>query len=173
MARYDATTAECLVFTYKEGVLSAIAHDLKHRVTAFTVDVDDRTGAIDARFDARSLRVECVMRAGREAPGSLRDDQKREIEGNVIKDVLHARRHPEIRFVSREVEPQGEGLRVVGTLSLHGVDRRLEAVARRDGERLVASVPIHQPDYGIQPYRALLGALKIQPTLRVQLSIPA
>jgi len=29
MPRYDQTQAECLVFTFKEGLLSKIAHDLK------------------------------------------------------------------------------------------------------------------------------------------------
>ena len=35
MPHYDATTAECLVLTYKEGLLSAVAHDLEIRVARF------------------------------------------------------------------------------------------------------------------------------------------
>lgn len=173
MASYDPGRAECFVYTFKEGVLSALAHDLKVRVTAFGVEIDEQTHAIDARFDARSLRVVCAMQRGVEAPRSLKDSHKREIEGNIVGDVLDARRHPEIRFRSSSVTPEGEGFRIAGTLSLHGVDRTIETVARRRGDRLVAEVELHQPDYGIKPFRAMMGTLKIKPRLRVQLSVPA
>jgi len=33
--RVDASSAECLVLTEEEGLLSAVAHDLKMRVTQF------------------------------------------------------------------------------------------------------------------------------------------
>jgi len=173
MATYDPSRAECFVYTFKEGVLSALAHDLKLRVSGFSVEIDEQTHAIDARFDARSLRVVCAMQHGAEAPSSLKDSQEREIEGNIVDDVLHARRHPEIRFRSSSVTPEGEGFRIAGTLSLHGVDRTLETVARRQGDRLVVEAELHQPDYGIKPYRAMMGTLKIKPRLRVQLSVPA
>ena len=41
MALYDASNAECHIYTYKEGVLSAIAHDLKIKVTSFRIDVSE------------------------------------------------------------------------------------------------------------------------------------
>jgi len=36
----------------------------------------------------------------------------------------------------------------------------------------VAEVPIHQPDFGIKPYSAMLGALKVKPDLVVRCSVP-
>ena len=53
---FDATSAECLVFTYKEGLLSALAHDLEIRVPGFEVDVDDATLAVRARADPPRCR---------------------------------------------------------------------------------------------------------------------
>ena len=38
--------------------------------------------------------------------------------------------------------------------------------------RLVAEVRLHQPDFGITPYRALLGALRVRADVLVSLSIP-
>ena len=32
---------------------------------------------------------------------------------------------------------------------------------------------LHQPDYGIMPYSAMLGALKVQPKVKVVFSAPA
>jgi hypothetical protein len=36
----------------------------------------------------------------------------------------------------------------------------------------VAEVKIHQPDFGIKPYTAALGALKVKPDVLVRVSVP-
>ena len=174
MAHFDAAAAECLVFTYKEGLLSALAHDLKIRVTKFRIDVDERTRTIEAWFDAASLRVVCAMTDGAEARGTLTAENKREIEANIVRDVLEARMHPDIRFVSTSVQETGERYVIKGTLSLHGKTRQLTVPVQRNGERYVAEARIRQPDFGIQPYRAMLGTLKVQSTVsvRVTLTVP-
>jgi len=173
MPTYDATTAECHVFTFKEGMLSAVAHDLRIRVGRFSITIDEQAGSVQARLLADSLRVDCAMKDGREALGTLRDGQKRDIEANIVDDVLHARRYPEIAFRSTLVEGQGDERRIEGTLTLHGTERPLRTTARRDGERWVAEVELHQPEFGIKPYSAMLGTLKIRPTVRVRISVPA
>ena len=53
---YDASTAECLVYTFREGLLAAVGHDLCLRVTRFSIEVGD-DDAIIGKFDAGSLRV--------------------------------------------------------------------------------------------------------------------
>lgn len=174
MPTLDASNADCTVLTYKEGLLSKIAHDLKIRVTAFQVDVNDDASSITVTADPASLRVACCMKQGREAPGTLSDRDKRKIEDNMRKDVLHAKRHPTIRFASSSITPQGDNAwRVEGDLTLHGQTRPIHTVARRQGDRITAEVRIHQPDFGIKPYSAMMGTLKVQAGLTVQLSIPA
>ncbi|MCH9687719.1 MAG: YceI family protein [Deltaproteobacteria bacterium] len=172
MATYDAGSATCHVFTFKEGVLSAIAHDLRLRVDRFTVDVGDDGQSVEARFEADSLRVDCAMKDGREAFGTLRDGQKRDIERNIVADVLHARRHRTVVFRSMRIEGEGDVRQVEGTLSLHGVDRPVRTEARRTAGRWTAEIELHQPDHGIRPYSAMLGTLKIRPRVRVRISVP-
>jgi polyisoprenoid-binding protein YceI len=171
MAHYDAASAECLVFTFKEGLLSAIAHDLRIRVTRFDVDVEG-TSAVRARFDADSLRVVSAMHDGVPNEATLSDGDKQKIEGNIRDDVLAAKKHPEIRFDATKITPEGEGFRVEGDLALHGQTRPIAFHARPEGDRLVAEVTLHQPDFGIKPYSAMLGTLKIKPDVRVRCSIP-
>ncbi|MCA9710294.1 MAG: YceI family protein [Myxococcales bacterium] len=172
MPTHDATTASCHVLTFKEGMLSAIAHDLRLRVERFRVELDDDGRSITARFEADSLRVECAVKDGRDDPGALRDGQRRDIEANIAKDVLHARRHPTIEFRSTAVHGEGDQRQIEGTLRLHGVERSIHATARREGGRWSAEVSIHQPDFGIKPFSAMLGTLKIQPQVRVRISVP-
>ncbi|MEM9457087.1 MAG: YceI family protein [Myxococcota bacterium] len=166
-------TATCHVLTYKQGVLSAIAHDLRIRVERFTIEIDDAAEQVEARFEAHSLRVDCAMKGGHEARSPLREGQKRDIESNIVEQVLHARRYPTIVFRSAQIRGEGNERRISGTLTLHGVERPIEATARRADGRWTAEVSIHQPDFGIEPYSAMLGALKIQPVVRVRVSVPA
>jgi uncharacterized Zn-binding protein involved in type VI secretion len=172
MPTFSASEFDCHVFTFKEGVLSAVAHDLKIRVGKGSVTLGEGD-AIEATFDPTSLSVVCARKDGQDAPGTLSGGDKKKIEGNIVKDVLHSKKHPEIRFVSSTVTRDGDRATVTGDLTLHGQTKSITATATKKGERWETEVSIHQPDYGIKPYSAMLGALKVKPTVRVQLSIPA
>jgi hypothetical protein len=172
MVHLDPSSAECWVFTKREGLLSAIAHDLKIRVTKFAIDVDEPTRVISAHFDAASLRVVCAMDAGNEAPGTLTAANKREIESTIVRDVLHAREYPDIRFGSTAVEENGSAYLVKGKLALHGHERGVRARVRQEGAHYVAEVRLHQPDFGIRPYTALFGTLKVQADVLVRIVVP-
>ncbi len=171
--RYDASNAECLVFTFKEGVLAAVAHDLKIRVNRFRIDLDDDLGALEATFDPASLEVVTARKDGRDAPGALGANDKRKIEKNIGADVLETRRYREIGFRSSEVLVEGDQARITGTLELHGTSRPLRLSARKDGARWRADVTVNQPDFGITPYRAMMGTLRVQPAVRIELTLPA
>lgn len=174
MAKHDASTAECLVFTFKEGLLSAIAHDLKIQVGRFTVTIDDATRAITAELDARSLEVLAVVKDGRDELHALSEADKTKIAGQIVSDVLHADAHPTVRFASRTVTPRDDGgYDITGDLTLHGVTRPVSTRTRLENGRQVAEVVIHQPDYGIKPFKAMMGTLKVQADVRVRLSVPA
>jgi polyisoprenoid-binding protein YceI len=165
--------AACEVLTFREGALSAVAHDLRLRVTAFELSIDPAAPAVTARLDAGSLRVVSAMRDGRPLPDALRPGDVREIEETLAATVLRAPRFPEIRFASTSVSRRGDGYDVQGMLTLAGVSRPVAAEVRREGERLVVEVPIHQPAFGIRPYRAMLGALRVKADVLVRLSVPA
>ena len=166
---FDASTAECLVLTYKAGLLAGMAHDLKLRVERFEIALDDE--GIRARFDAASLRVVCAQAGGRDDVGALSERDRREIEAAIVRDVLDAKRHPAIEFRSRTVAP-GAGAGIEGILSIRGRDRPLTLELRRDGDRAVVETTIHQPAFGIRPYTAMLGALRIRPDVRVRITAP-
>ncbi len=176
MPTYDQTTATCFVFTFKEGLLSKIAHDLKIRVGTFSLNIDpdaDGSIAMVAEFDARSLVVVNAMKQGREQPASLSESDKLKIAAQITDEVLHANRHPTVRFVSSKITAHDDGSHDIrGDLSLHGTTRSIRAQSRREGQHHVSEVTIHQPDYGIKPYKAMMGTLKVQADVRVRLEVP-
>ncbi|MEC7518499.1 MAG: YceI family protein [Myxococcota bacterium] len=172
MKRHDADSAEVRVFTYKEGLLSAVAHDLQLEVTRFEIEVgEDR--AIAATFDPRSIRVLDAMVDGRLSPGTLGAKDKEKIQGNIVKDVIPVRKHPEIRFESTEVREVDAGWEIRGKLTLAGRTRDITVPVHRDDGHWIGEVSIHQPDWGIKPYSAMLGALKLQPGVKVRVRVPA
>lgn len=171
MPTVDQDRARCRVYTFKEGLLSAVGHDVLLEVGKFRVEGD--AGVVKATFDAGSLQVVSAMKQGRENPGALSDKDMRTIEGYVRDDILHSRRYPTIRFVSEQIEREGDGAEVTGQLELHGRSRTITARVERDGDHLVTRVRLNQPDFGITPFKAMLGALKIQPGVEVELRVPA
>lgn len=176
MTTYDASTAQCHVFTYKDGLMSAIAHDLKLVVSDWSLSVDPDAGTCSGRFSASSLKVVCAMKDGAPSTSSKGLDTAK-IEKNISKDVLNVRKHPEVTFQATTMTAAGDPKRytVGGNLTINGVTRPISATISLDTTlgQYTTTVQISQPDFGIKPYSAMLGALKIRPEVRVVLSVPA
>lgn len=164
MAHLDPSSAEVLVFTFKEGLLSAVAHDLKLRVTKFGLEVDGER--VTGEFDPASLRVVNAMKDGQDNPGGLPGFALGEIEKNIVNDVLVPKRHPAIRFETTSITPA----QVTGRLTLHGHTKDVTGVRKDAGEKKVAEFRIDQRDFGIKPFSAMLGTLKIKPEIVVRVS---
>lgn len=170
--KYDPSNAKCEVFTFKEGLLSKMAHDLRIEVTSFQIEADPNGPSVRAELDPRSLRVVTAMSDGQDNPGALSDSDKKKIEGQIIEEVLHGNQHERITFVSDSCTKTAEGYDVSGNLTLHGVTKRLQMSARVEGGQQVAEVTLHQPDFGITPFKAMMGTLKVKPDVRVRVTLP-
>jgi hypothetical protein len=188
---FDASNSQCLVRVYREGIAAAVGHDLVLEVGEFVVDVDPESAAISARFQADSLRV-LGTRDEYEAEKDARDSRtgdssalskrdKRKIERNLRGDVLQTKRFPVITFESAGgLLPAGsasnngvrvDSFQVRGQLGLHGVEREVEVEVQPQDTASVARARVHQPDFEIAPFRALMGALKIKADVDVELRI--
>ncbi len=171
MPIYGPDVAQAVVLTFRDGILSSVGHDLVLRVTAFEIEVDPSRPAVRARFDPASLRVAAAFRDGRPVAGPTAAE-RRDIERTAATTVLHADRHPEIRFESTAVTPRPDGWEVRGQLTLAGRTGPVVAEVRRQEGRRVAEARLHQPDFGVKPYSAMLGGLRVKPDVVVRISIP-
>ncbi|MDP2273578.1 MAG: YceI family protein [Archangium sp.] len=161
MARYDASSAEIIVFSFKEGLLSAVAHDLKLQATKFTLEVEGTSARLE--LDPASLRVVTAMKDGVEAPAMISSSKFGEIEKNATQEVLQSQRYGVIRFVSTEVTQTA----VVGALTLHGQTHEVRGT--RSGNRV--EFRVDQRTFGIRPFSALFGALKVKPEVVVVVNV--
>lgn len=172
MQVFTEKEAELLVLTRKEGLLSRLGHDLKLAAGRFRIEIDEAGRRVEASCEAASLRVVCALRDGRDDPGELSPGDQADINQKLQRDVLDVAHHPTIRLQGT-AEPAGDGYKLTGTLTLHGKSREVTVPVRRSDQQLVAELEVHQPDYGIKPFSAALGALKVAADVRIQVRLPA
>jgi polyisoprenoid-binding protein YceI len=152
-----------VVHTTREGLAAQAGHDLTIEMTRWSGRL--RAGTKPA---ASELTVTVDMRSMRIAGGTggikpLSGLDKREILHNARK-ILSVDRYPEGTFVAEKIGDDA----VDGTLSLLGRSHALRLAYRIDGERYWASGLVRQSDYGIKPFSAFLGALKLADAIRVE-----
>lgn len=142
-------------------------HDLIIEVTRWeaTVEVAGEPAGwtIELSADPRSLEV----REGVRGVKPLTDRDRVEIRKNIDAKVLGS--HP-IRFRSSEVRLVDDGgrLMVEGELSMAGSARPLTVpLTVEDAGAVRATISLSQSDWGIKPYRGLMGALKVRDAVDV------
>jgi polyisoprenoid-binding protein YceI len=156
------------VFTFKDGVLSAVAHDLRIRLEQFaiTLEGDD----VHAEFDLKSLFLDGPVRDGVVHPDDYEASKRADVEKAMHNDVLRTSEHPTARFVGKAT-PNGEGFAVSGELALAGQRAPLAFEVRRDNGTYRAEVELVPSRWGIAQYKALLGAIRLKDVLRVDLAL--
>ncbi len=167
MPKLDDPTATIRVFTFKEGLLSKMAHDLELDARAFSIEVSEEVDRLVVEVDAASLVVLHAMKDGRPAPSALSARDLAKIRETIADEVLHVARHPKIRFEAK-ITSRGDLPQLDGALELAGRTRPLRVELVEEGASWVARAVIHQPDFGVTPYSAMLGSLKIKPDVRVE-----
>jgi len=169
------------VYTFKEGLLSKLAHDLLIDVTKFKANVNVpeegfTSGNIDLELQANSLKVVCALKEGERQPDTLKEKDIADIERDTAKKVLHPDKYPTVNFCSKEILEKPElyykfeedGYCVKGELSLHGVTNPVEFnVKITNGKNLTGMITLLQKDYGIKPFKAMLGTLKIKNEINI------
>ena len=153
------------VRTGRTGAASKAGHDLVIEVTSWRATLDlDGAGepAIALTADARSL---CV-REGTGGMTTLDDDDRANIEQTIDDEVLKG---GAIEFRATRAAPgAGGGLRVEGDLDLLGTRRPVAFdLAAGDDGRLTGRATLRQSDWGIKPYSALFGTLKVADEVEV------
>lgn len=156
-------------YTFKEGLLSKLAHDLRFTLTRFSISV--RGTEITGRFALSSLRVDGVMRSGKLERNELSLNDREKIQ-ETMQEVLHVREHAEAKLTARLVNAAPPFL-IDGQLTLRGETRPIEARLELDADRLLGSITIVPSQWGIRPYRALGGTLKLQDRVRISIDASA
>jgi len=165
--RFGPDNGTLAVNTGRTGAVAKAGHDLLLHVTGWegTLEIgsDPAPSRLEVRADGGSLKVQ----QGTGGMQALDEDDKANIEQTIDDEVL---RRDQITFRSTDVAPAGDGLRVTGDLTLLGRTAPLALDVAVDDGTITAAGVIRQTDFGMKPYSALFGALKVADEVRVSLA---
>ncbi len=164
------------IHTYRAGMGAKAAHDLVMEATRWsgTADLDPANPAacgVSVTVDPDSFEI-------LEAKGGIKplsDKDRGDIRKNASEKVLQTQKHPEISFKSTAVEGQAPNLSIVGDLTISGQTRPVTMKATvQDGGKVAAEVNVKQTDFGLKPYSAMMGAIKMRDDvdIKVDLNLP-
>jgi polyisoprenoid-binding protein YceI len=149
------------------GLLRSLAHSPTLRVApeSFAVEFVNGEAALVARFRADAIEVPDGMSEGD------RDKMRDNLKGP---DVLDAKRHPTIEFRGRYAGTT-EGGTLSGELVVRGQPTRVAMPVRvaRQWETFAADASWEGTltGLGVKPYKALLGAIKLEDWIGLRLEV--
>lgn len=167
------------VFVPKTGLLSGLAHDHEIGVKSFSGKIvvpESGTGggSLELNVDAASLEV--LDKKPSEA-------DKKKIYNSMHNEVLESAKHPKITFKSVSVDDlkstggDSYGFALSGDLTLHGVTKRITVpvslTINAKELRAVGKYTLRQTDFGIKPYSAAGGTIKVKNEITVHFNIVA
>jgi polyisoprenoid-binding protein YceI len=160
--------------TFRDGLAAQAGHDLIIDVTRWSGEVvvnDDKSiAAVEARIDMTSW----VVREGTGGLKPLTDADRRNITATARR-LLSVDRYREAEFVAtRFHQTDDEGGSMDGTLTLRGLSRPLQVRFQQISPgRYRGTGTVNQSAYGIKPYTAFLGALRVRDSVDFEVDVAA
>jgi polyisoprenoid-binding protein YceI len=163
------------VQAFVEGLFSAFGHNPVLLIRDFQGEVqfDPETfqnASLKITIDPNSLLV-----------SNAKEKDRLDIEGTMRGQVLETAKYPEILFSSNNITVNklaGERcrVRIIGDLTLHGVTQKnlwisTEATVNDESLRAQGEFSLKQTDFGIKPYSAAGGTIKLKNELKFSFDI--
>lgn len=172
---FGPAAGRLLVKTGRTGLGRRAGHDLTIEVTRWSgeavVDTEAPAGSsVSVSVDVASFEV----REGTGGVKPLTGADRAEI-GEVLRTrILHTAEHPSITFRSTAVEGTPESFTVHGDLTIMGETRPITVRGGATGSQVTGGATVVQSHWGIKPYSALLGALRLADPVEIEfdLSLP-
>ena len=157
------------VFTFKAGLLARVAHDLQLTVERFAFTVQQRR--VVGHCDADSLRIDGAVTPHGLERGTPDEGDKRQIMQTVRSEILLSDRHPRVELQAELRTPSPTRVQVVGTLTLRGQTQPIEGEFALTSGQARAAFELVPSRFGIAPYKALAGAIRLQDRVRVEVEL--
>ena len=164
-------TGRILLRTYRAGLVAQAGHDLTIEATSWNGDLTICDQGIPTALEVRVGIDSLAVREGTGGIRPLTDRDRREI-AHTARRVLASDRHTEAVYTATGFEPKDGGGVIEGTFTLMGTSHPLRLEVTETGpERYGATTTVVQSAYGIRPYTAFLGALKVRDAVDVEVEV--
>jgi hypothetical protein len=160
--RFGPDNARLTIRTGRTGAASKAGHDLLIEVGSWEATLDlEAQPALTLTADSRSCRV----LEGSGGVKALDDDDRSNIVKTIDKEVLKG---CSIEYRSSGVDRRSDGgLSVTGELQLGGRRGPAAFELADDNGELSGEATVKQSAFGIKPYSALFGTLKVADEVRI------
>lgn len=171
---FGSPVGHLVIKTSRAGLGRKAGHDLVIEATrwsgsAVVVASDPGKSSVTVTVETGSLTV-------REGTGGLkpltdadRAEIKRTLESAVL---LHTAEHPTITFRSTSITGTPESFEIIGNLAIKGRSHPVTVHGGGDGDGMVRGwATVTQSAWGIKPYSAFMGALKVADEVRIEYEV--
>jgi len=158
-------------------VLGAFAHDHKLQVKDFSGTVRGASKGLQFASLALDIVADSLTLVDNVSEGD-----RKEIEASMKQKVLETAKFPRITFRSIGVTVDGtkdasSSIKLVGNLWLHGVGHKITipmtVTLQGDSLRAIGTTKLHQTHYGIEPYTAAIGTIRVKDEVTLSFDIVA
>jgi len=180
VVRYRLVPAQSTftVQAFAEGLLSAFGHDPVLAIKDFSGEVQFVPGSFEAASVKMTVKADSIVLST-----EVKEKDRIEMEQTMREQVLEIAKYPEIVFVSSNISVTklAEGryrARVIGDLTFHGATQKnlwITPEVTVSGESLSAKgvFSLKQTDFGIKPFSAAAGTIKLKNELKFSFDIAA
>ena len=149
-----------------------LAHDLILTANKWsgTLNVDaDNPGASSAELTIDARSIEIVEAVG--GMKSLSDKDRKDIGKNIDDKVLQTGKFPELKFASTSVSGSAPNFQAAGNMTIVGNTKPVNVDLNVNGTQVVAKTSISQKEFGIKPFSAMMGAIKLRDDVDFELTV--
>lgn len=178
----DSMLSHIAIRAYRAGRLAALGHN--HVIEVADLHgalrrLNDGSGLADLHFAVDQLRVDTPEARVRAGDGFATVPGERAVIGtrrNMLSpDVLDAEQHPTVEIVARVPTLVAGTTNAVVTVKLRGASRSftVPVTVAREGDRIAVSgsLSARQSAWGMSPFSALAGALRVRDALDIDFTI--
>jgi len=177
---YTIVTSESSFWVYveKAGLLSGLAHNHEIGVKSFS----GRVTVPEAGASGGSLELDVNAQSLTVLDKKPSEEDKKKIYNSMHSEVLESAKYQKINFKSvsvSDLKKTGDGYSFTlnGDLTLHGVTKRIavpvSATITPQQLRAIGKYTLRQSDFGIKPYSAAGGTVKVKNEVVVNFNIVA
>lgn len=166
------------VQAFAEGLLSAFGHDPVLAIKDFTGEAEFVPGSFESASLKMTIKADSIVLST-----EVKEKDRLDLEQTMREQVLEIAKYPEIIFVSSNVSVTrlAEGryrARVIGDLTFHGSTQKnlwitSEVTVSGESLRAKGDFSLKQSDFGIKPFSAAGGTIKLKNELKFSFDIAA
>lgn len=163
--KFGPNNGEMLVKVYREGMAKKVGHDLIIEVKSWEAEANIADEPQNSTFRGSADVNSFTVRQGVGGVKPLSDSDKADIKKNITKKILT---NSNITFTSTTVNPSTN--MVTGEMSIMGRSQPIDIKLTESGGQVKATMTVVQSKWGIKPFQAMMGALKVRDPVEVEVT---